>query len=133
MFIYSAIMLSLVSLAAVRSISFCRICIKASQNLHDNMFHGLISTRMRFFDENPAGRIMNRFTKDLGSVDEMLPKTLLEAAQAILYGLGVIAVIIYTEIKLSIVIIAIGILFLIVRKIYLKCSKNIMRLEGMSK
>lgn len=126
-------MFSLMSLAAIRSITFCRVCIKASQNLHDNMFHGLISTTMRFFDENPVGRIMNRFTKDLGSVDEILPRTLLEATQTILYGTGVIAVIIYTDIKLTIVIVAIGVLFLIIRKIYLKCSQNIMRLEGMSK
>lgn len=126
-------MFLLVSLGVLRSITFCRVCIKASQNLHDKMFHGLITTKMRFFDVNPVGRIMNRFTKDLGSVDEMLPRTLMEAAQIILYGSGVIAVIIYTDIKLSIVIIAIGVLFLIVRKIYLKCSKNIMRLEGMSK
>lgn len=125
-------MFALVSLATVRSITFCRVCIKASQNLHDKMFHGLISTAMRFFDENPVGRIMNRFTKDLGNVDDMLPRTLLEASQTILYGLGVIAVIIYTDVKLSIVILAIAMLFLIVRKIYLSSSKNIMRLEGMS-
>jgi ATP-binding cassette subfamily C (CFTR/MRP) protein 4 len=38
----------------------------------------VLHTFMRFFDTNPAGRIMNRFSKDLGMVDEMLPSTMLD-------------------------------------------------------
>lgn len=37
------------------------------------MFNGIISTSMRFFDTNPSGRILNRFSKDMGATDEFLP------------------------------------------------------------
>lgn len=47
---------------------------RSSQKLHDKMFDGVISAPMRFFDTNPSGRILNRFSKDMGAIDELLPK-----------------------------------------------------------
>lgn len=69
----------------------------------------------------------------MGSTDEALPKVSLDAMQINLLMIGAICVTIFTNIKFSIVVIILMILFLIVRKVYLKCSKNIKRLEGMSK
>lgn len=49
-----------------RSIGFYWICSRISQNVHNSMFNGIISTTMHFFDTNPSGRILNRFAKDMG-------------------------------------------------------------------
>lgn len=65
-YVYGGIMFALFSIALVRSLSLFHLCVSSSQNLHDNMFKGLISTSMRFFDVNSSGRIMNRFSKDMG-------------------------------------------------------------------
>lgn len=65
-YVHGAIMASLFLFAISRSIGFYSICVRASQNLHNAMFNGLISTTMRFFDTNPSGRILNRFSKDIG-------------------------------------------------------------------
>lgn len=131
-YVYAGIMVSLFIIAMTRSIAFFQFCGTASQNLHDTMFAGLISTPMRFFDKNPSGRIMNRFSKDMGSTDEALPKSFLDASQINLSMLGAILVTIYTNVKFSIIIIIMGIVFLVVRNIYLKSSTNIKRLEGIS-
>lgn len=131
-YIYAGIMVALFIISTTRSISFFQFCASASQNLHDRMFSGLISTPMRFFDTNPSGRIMNRFSKDMGSTDEALPKSFLDSTQINLSMLGAILVTIYTNVYFSIIILVMGIVFLIVRNIYLKCSTNIKRLEGIS-
>jgi ATP-binding cassette subfamily C (CFTR/MRP) protein 4 len=43
--------------------------------MHDNMFTKVLRTPMIFFDTNPVGRVLNRFSKDIGLVDELLPDT----------------------------------------------------------
>lgn len=126
-------MASLFIITLARSVTFFRFCTIASQNLHDTMFRALISTPMRFFNLNPSGRIMNRFSKDMGTADEALPKSILDAAQINLAMFGAILVTIYTNVRFSIVILIMGVLFVCARNIYLKCSTNIKRLEGTSK
>lgn len=36
---------------------------------------------MSFFHSNPSGRVLNRFSKDMGSVDELLPQAMLDCVQ----------------------------------------------------
>lgn len=124
---------SMFVIAVARSIIFYKFFAIASQNLHDMMFRGLIATKIRFFDTNESGRILNRFSKDMGSVDETFPKVSLDAIQINLQMIGAICVTIYTNIRFAIVVCVLIILFFITRKVYLKCSTNIKRLEGMSK
>ncbi|XP_031638154.1 multidrug resistance-associated protein 4-like, partial [Contarinia nasturtii] len=132
-YIYSGIIISLIFAAILRSVLFSLVCTKASQSLHDTMFHGLISTKMQFFNENPAGRIMNRFTKDMGNADEMLPKTLMEATEYIFIAFGSISVIIFTDVKFAVVALFLGVFFIFIQKIYSKCSTKVVRLEASTK
>lgn len=124
---------SLFVFAIVRSIFFYTITVGASRNLHKLAFNGIISTKMRFFDLNPSGRILNRFSKDLGSIDEWLPKCFLDSTQVILMALGSIVV---TAVINPLFLIPIGVLFIFftyIKRYYLKTSKNIKRLEGIAK
>lgn len=124
---------SLFVVAIVRSIFFYTITISSSRHLHHSAFNGIVSTKMRFFDLNPSGRILNRFSKDLGQIDEWLPKCLLDATQVTLMGVGSIIVTCYIN---PLFLIPIGVLFIIfmfIRRYYLKTSKNIKRLEGITK
>lgn len=80
-YIYSALIVSLFVFTLFRSMLFYQLSLWSSKALHNSMFESIINTTMRFFDTNPSGRILNRFSKDLGSIDEWLPKTILDAAQ----------------------------------------------------
>lgn len=60
------LIVALFFIAIIRSIFFYTITIAASKNLHKMSFDGVVSTKMRFFDLNPSGRVLNRFSKDLG-------------------------------------------------------------------
>lgn len=107
------------------------MCINASQKLHDNMFKSIVSTTMRFFDLNPSGRILNRFSKDMGSTDEYLPKAILDAVQIILIMVGAMCVTVIVNPIFLIPLTVMGTIFIFIRKLYLKSSKDVKRLEGM--
>lgn len=133
MAIHGALVVSIFLVAISRSISFYQTSVRASQNLHDSMFNGCVSTSMRFYDTNPSGRILNRFSKDMGSVDELLPKAILDATQIILSMIGTIIVTVVVNPMFLIPLAVLGVIFIYLRKIYLKTSKNIKRLEGITR
>ena len=43
--------------------------VRAARALHHNLLRGLLRLPMSFFDSQPTGRLMNRFTKDTQAVD----------------------------------------------------------------
>lgn len=45
------------------------------------MFASIIHASMAFFNANTSGRILNRFSKDMGAVDEMLPNAFIDTTQ----------------------------------------------------
>lgn len=67
---------------------------RASRNLHNTMFQGVSRARMYFFHTNPSGRILNRFSKDMGQVDELLPAVMIDVMQIFLQLFGIIVVIV---------------------------------------
>ena len=133
MYIYTAIVVGLFCIGITRSLAFYKVCILCSQRLHDMAFNALIRTGMRFFDTNPSGRILNRFSKDMGTIDELLPKAVLDAGQICMMMFGSLIVSCIVNPLFLIPIVFLGAVFYWIRKVYLKTSKNIKRLEGMTR
>nr|XP_039258782.1 multidrug resistance-associated protein 4-like [Styela clava] len=106
------------------------ICVTSGIHMHKKMFEAILRAPIRFFDTNPAGRILNRFSKDMGQIDEFLPIAFID----FLWILGVIvSVVILTSAVnyfVIIVIIPLVIYFLWLRIYYLRTSRDIKRLEG---
>lgn len=110
--------------------TFYKLCMRSSQNLHNKMFFNIVNTKMRFFNTNPSGRILNRFSKDIGAVDELLPKVLLDSTQIILSMVGSLLLTVIVNPYLLIPVSIIGVIFMLLRVVYLKTSKNVKRIEG---
>ncbi|XP_033137229.1 ABC transporter C family member 12 isoform X2 [Brassica rapa] len=44
----------------------------AAKTLHDAMLNSILRAPMLFFDTNPTGRVINRFSKDIGDIDRIV-------------------------------------------------------------
>ncbi|XP_050665873.1 probable multidrug resistance-associated protein lethal(2)03659 isoform X2 [Leptidea sinapis] len=131
--IFGVLTIATVIVALIRAIMFFSLCMKSSIKLHDEMFECISLSPMSFFHANPSGRILNRFSKDMGAVDELLPQAMLDCFQIILNLLGVIFVIIITETALLVPITSALIIFYIFRLIYVRTTGAIKRLEGITR
>lgn len=49
--------------------------LNGSRLLHRRMLERVLHAPMSFFDTTPLGRIVNRFSKDINIIDEILPRT----------------------------------------------------------
>ncbi|XP_066258777.1 ATP-binding cassette sub-family C member 4-like isoform X1 [Euwallacea similis] len=129
-YVYSTLMVLLVVFTLLRAFVFFAVCMKASTNLHNNMFQSITRASMRFFNTNSAGRILNRFSKDMGAIDEMLTSSLVDVLQIGLALLAIIVVVAAVSPWILLPTVVIGVVFHFMRIFYLKTSRSIKRLEG---
>ena len=119
--------------AFLRSILFFKSCIDSSYNLFNRMLRSVLYSPIGFFDSNPSGRILNRFSSDTGQVDDLLPPAFYDfvalSISAISYIIITLIVVPFTGIFLLPVIIV----FIRLRKKFLQSSREVKRLEALSR
>lgn len=71
-YIYCALVTALFIVSLIRNSAFLNICLNSSIVLHRRLFQGVMRAAMRFFEINPAGRVLNRFAKDIGKSEDSL-------------------------------------------------------------
>ncbi|XP_055606093.1 ATP-binding cassette sub-family C member 4-like [Uranotaenia lowii] len=130
---YGVIIFGVIFITTFRGYLFFNICMRASRTLHDRMFAKILAAPMRFFDTNPSGRILNRFSKDMGAIDELLPKAIMDAVQVLLIMVGILVVIAIMNPILLLALLGAVILFAAILKLYLRPAQDLKRLEGITR
>lgn len=130
---YSGITLGLIVFALAHCIYFFIFFMRASISLHDYTFSKISYATMKFFNTNPSGRILNRFSKDLGIVDEYIPSVLSDVMEVGLLLLGTIVLTCIVNIWLLLPSLGLMLLFYVLRKIYLETSRSVKRIEAVTR
>ncbi|KMZ74266.1 ABC transporter C family member 13, partial [Zostera marina] len=60
-------------LTLIRAFSFSYGGLRAAIEVHSNFLKNLINAPVHFFSQNPSGRILNRLSSDLYTIDDSLP------------------------------------------------------------
>uniref|UniRef100_A0A480F348 Cystic fibrosis transmembrane conductance regulator n=3 Tax=Sus scrofa TaxID=9823 RepID=A0A480F348_PIG len=128
--IYSGLTVSTVLFGIARSLLVFYVLVSSSQSLHNKMFESILRAPILFFDRNPIGRILNRFSKDIGHMDDLLPLTFLDFIQTFLQVMGVVGVAVAVIPWIAIPLIPLGIIFFVLRRYFLQTSRDVKRLEA---
>ncbi|XP_049671757.1 ATP-binding cassette sub-family C member 4 isoform X2 [Accipiter gentilis] len=128
--IYAGLTVATILFGIVRSLLVFQVLVNSGQTLHNKMFQSILKAPVLFFDRNPIGRILNRFSKDIGHLDDLLPLTFLDFVQTVLQIFGVVAVAVAVIPWILIPLIPLFILFIFLRRYFLDTSRDIKRLES---
>ncbi|KAJ3221938.1 Multidrug resistance-associated protein 4 [Clydaea vesicula] len=113
--------------------AFFAVCLNSSKLMFDKMLSSVTRSPMDFFHQNPHGRLMNRFSKDINIVDEILPACFFDTLQLflVLLGIFVMTAVIIPAILIIFPFLA-GSLFY-VRKYYINTSRQLRRYEAITR
>lgn len=129
-YIFTGMVVALFVFSLVRTTTFFSICMRSSITLHNSLFECLIRAPITFFDSNPIGVLLNRFSRDIGIIDDQVPPTAFDAVEIFVQLLGILILVSVLNYWITIPTVILIIIFYWVRKYYITSARSIKRLEG---
>uniref|UniRef100_A0A4W4G0I7 ATP-binding cassette, sub-family C (CFTR/MRP), member 2 n=1 Tax=Electrophorus electricus TaxID=8005 RepID=A0A4W4G0I7_ELEEL len=107
--------------------------IRASRSLHTCLLFNILRVPMLFFDTTPSGRVVNRFAKDIFTVDEMIPMSLRSWVLCLLGVVGTLFVICLTTPLFTAIVVPLAVVYYFVQRFYVATSRQLRRLDSVSR
>uniref|UniRef100_A0A8C2FJQ2 Uncharacterized protein n=1 Tax=Cyprinus carpio TaxID=7962 RepID=A0A8C2FJQ2_CYPCA len=107
--------------------------ISASRTLHTSLLSNILKVPMVFFDTTPSGRIVNRFAKDIFTVDEIIPMSFRSCILCLLGVLGTLFVICLATPIFTAVVVPMAVIYYFVQRFYVATSRQLRRLDSVSR
>ncbi|XP_012671078.1 cystic fibrosis transmembrane conductance regulator [Clupea harengus] len=129
MYIYVATSESVLALGFLRGLPLVRTMITISQRLHEKMLAAVLRAPMAVLNTMKTGRIMNRFTKDMATIDDMLPLLMFDLIQLLLIVVGCLLVVTILRPYIYLAATPLAIIFMLMRKYFLRTGQQLKQLE----
>uniref|UniRef100_A0A8B9RAQ1 ABC-type glutathione-S-conjugate transporter n=1 Tax=Astyanax mexicanus TaxID=7994 RepID=A0A8B9RAQ1_ASTMX len=107
--------------------------IHAPRTLHSRLLSNILRAPMLFFDTTPSGRVVNRFAKDMFTVDELIPTALRSVILKLLELLATLVLICLAVPLFTAVVVPLIIIYHFVERFYLTTSRQLRRLDSVSR
>ncbi|CAH8466901.1 unnamed protein product [Schistosoma intercalatum] len=133
MYIIIILTILLVFFSTARTLLFFKQMTCVAERLHELMFKACLSTRILFFESNLSGKILNRFSKDIGIIDDLLPTNTFEFLQCLSLVVTFCAVTVISSYWAIFPAIILSILFWVIRGRYMCLSRELRRLEAIAR
>ncbi|XP_037692238.1 cystic fibrosis transmembrane conductance regulator [Choloepus didactylus] len=129
-YIYVAVADSFLALGLVRGLPLVHTLITVSKILHHKMLHSVLQAPMSTLNTLKAGVILNRFSKDIAILDDLLPLTIFDFIQLLLIVIGAIAVVSILRPYIFLATMPVIVAFILLRAYFLHTSQQLKQLES---
>uniref|UniRef100_A0A287B6A6 Multidrug resistance-associated protein 1 n=1 Tax=Sus scrofa TaxID=9823 RepID=A0A287B6A6_PIG len=105
----------------------------ASRRLHLDLLHNVLRSPMSFFERTPSGNLVNRFSKELDTVDSMIPQVIKMFMGSLFNVVGACIIILLATPVAAVIIPPLGLIYFFVQRFYVASSRQLKRLESVSR
>jgi ABC-type multidrug transport system fused ATPase/permease subunit len=102
----------------------------ASRRVHERLIHKITHAKFRFFDQTPLGQLMNRFSKDIESVDQEVAPVAIGVVHCLASIITIVILISVITPAFLIAGVFISILYFLIGRFYINSSRDLKRLES---
>ncbi|KAJ6346888.1 hypothetical protein OIU76_003553 [Salix suchowensis] len=121
------------ALTLVRAFSFAFGGLRAAVQVHDTLLNKLIDAPIQFFDQTPGGRILNRFSSDLYTIDDSLPFILNILLANFVGLLGITVILSYVQVFFLLLLLPFWFIYSKLQFFYRSTSRELRRLDSVSR
>uniref|UniRef100_A0A8B9G5T2 Multidrug resistance-associated protein 1 n=1 Tax=Amazona collaria TaxID=241587 RepID=A0A8B9G5T2_9PSIT len=107
--------------------------ILASRHLHLNLLHSVLRSPMSFFERTPSGNLVNRFSKEIDTIDSTIPPIIKMFMGSTFNVIGACIIILLATPIAAVIIPPLGLIYLFVQRFYVATSRQLKRLESVSR
>ncbi|XP_059142742.1 multidrug resistance-associated protein 1-like isoform X2 [Physella acuta] len=107
--------------------------VRATKILHSALLGNIVRSPMSFFDTTPSGRIVNRFSKDVDTLDSVIPMIVGMFLMCVFQTTSTILVISISTPMFLICIVPLLVFYYFVQRFYVATSRQLKRLESISR
>ncbi|BHF73103.1 Multidrug resistance-associated protein 4 [Sparganum proliferum] len=125
--------IALIAFALTRTWTFYAVMTTSGRKIHNAMLQSVVATKADFVQFHGAGQIINRFSKDVGQMDELLPVAFHDFLQLFVNCVSslVVAVIASYWSLIPIVPLIFGLVYY--RNYYLRTARELKRIESVAR
>uniref|UniRef100_A0A8C5R5H5 Multidrug resistance-associated protein 1 n=1 Tax=Leptobrachium leishanense TaxID=445787 RepID=A0A8C5R5H5_9ANUR len=105
----------------------------ASRYLHLDLLHNVLRFPMSFFERTPSGNLVNRFSKEMDTIDSMIPQIIKMFMGSLFNVIGACIVILIATPIAAVIIPPLGLIYFFVQRFYVATSRQLKRLESVSR
>ncbi|KAM9012499.1 multidrug resistance-associated protein 1 isoform 6-T7 [Ara ararauna] len=105
----------------------------ASRHLHLNLLHSVLRSPMSFFERTPSGNLVNRFSKEIDTIDSTIPPIIKMFMGSTFNVIGACIIILLATPIAAVIIPPLGLVYLFVQRFYVATSRQLKRLESVSR
>ncbi|XP_030491896.2 ABC transporter C family member 13 isoform X1 [Cannabis sativa] len=120
-------------LTLVRAFSFAFGGLRSAVKVHNTLLKKLINAPVHFFDQTPSGRILNRLSSDLYTIDDSLPFILNILLANFVGLLGIAAVLSYVQVFFLLLLLPFWFIYSKLQFFYRSTSRELRRLDSVSR